>query len=88
MTPITITTDIAAPPDTVWNCWNTPEHVMQWNFALDSWHCPASTIDLRPGGEFHTTMAAKDGSMSFDFWGTYDVVEAPNLLNITMGDGR
>jgi len=61
---------------------------MQWNFAMDSWHCPASTIDFRPGGEFHTTMAAKDGSMSFDFWGTYDVVEPPHLVKSTMGDGR
>ena len=61
---------------------------MQWNFAMDSWHCPASKIDLRPGGEFRSTMAAKDGSMSFDFWGTYDVVEPHQLLNITLGDGR
>jgi uncharacterized protein YndB with AHSA1/START domain len=88
MPPITIHTDISAPLHQVWACWNTPEHVMQWNAAHESWHCPASTIDLRPGGEFHTTMAARDGSTSFDFWGTYDVVEEPNRVNSTMGDGR
>jgi uncharacterized protein YndB with AHSA1/START domain len=88
MQPITITTEIAAPIDTVWNCWNTPEHIMQWNAAHESWHCPASKIDLRPGGEYHTTMAARDGSMSFDFWGTYDEVQAPTFVSSTLGDGR
>ena len=88
MSVITIHTTIAAPVEKVWAFWNTPEHVMQWNAAHESWHCPASKIDLRPGGEFHSTMAARDGSVSFDFWGSYDMVVPNQELRITMGDGR
>jgi uncharacterized protein YndB with AHSA1/START domain len=88
MSTITISASINAPVEKVWTYWNSPEHVMQWNAAHESWHCPASTIDLRDGGEFHTTMAARDGSMSFDFWGRYDVVVPNKELQITMGDGR
>jgi len=37
---------------------------------------------------FTTTMAAKDGSFSFDFWGIYDQVQPNELIEYTMGDGR
>ncbi|MNY67091.1 hypothetical protein D3C86_2046120 [compost metagenome] len=33
-------------------------------------------------------MAAKDGSMSFDFWGEYTLVKENEAINYTMGDGR
>ncbi len=61
---------------------------MQWNAAHESWHCPAATNDLRAGGAFSFTMAAKDGSVSFDFGGTYDRVEENKEIAYTIGDGR
>ena len=66
---IKISAQINASLEKVWDYWTQGEHVTGWNFASDDWHCPESKIDLRPGGEFHSTMAAKDGSFSFDFWG-------------------
>ena len=33
-------------------------------------------------------MEAKDGSMGFDFWGIFDVVNEHRLIESTMGDGR
>ena len=33
-------------------------------------------------------MEAKDGSMGFDFWGTYTKINTNELLETTMGDGR
>ena len=33
-------------------------------------------------------MAAKDGSMSFDFWGTYTLIKQNEAINYVMGDGR
>ena len=33
-------------------------------------------------------MAAKDGSVNFDFWGTYVKVEPNKALEIYLGDGR
>ncbi len=87
-TPITIKADINAPLDKVWNAFNSPEAIRQWNYASDEWHCPASVNDLRPGGAFSHTMAAKDGSMSFDFAGVYSNVQLNDLVEYTLGDGR
>jgi hypothetical protein len=33
-------------------------------------------------------MAARDGSMSFDFWGTFQEIEEQKSLDILIGDGR
>jgi uncharacterized protein YndB with AHSA1/START domain len=85
---ITISTTVNAPIEKVWKCWTTPADIMQWNQASPDWHCPASEVDLKIGGKFSATMAAKDGSFSFDFWGTYDDILENELIMVTMGDGR
>lgn len=85
---ITIEATVQAPIDKVWKYWNEPAHIMQWCQASPEWHAPAAENDLKAGGKFTTTMAAKDGSMSFDFWGIYDTVEPNALIEYTMGDGR
>ena len=85
---ITIQTRVNVPASHAWTCWTAPDHIMGWNFADPSWHCPAATNDLRPGGNFSFTMAARDGSESFDFKGTYDLVEPGQRIEYTMEDGR
>ena len=87
-TTVTIQADVNAPVEKVWNYWNEPQHIMKWNQASDDWHSPASRNDLRVGGEFSTTMAAKDGSFSFDFGGVYTAVDEHKKIAYTMGDGR
>ena len=87
-TVITVEASVNAPIEKVWKCWTSPEHIMQWNHASDDWHCPNAENDLRKGGKFSYTMAAKDGSFSFDFWGIYDDVLENELLMSTLGDGR
>ena len=85
---ITVTTMINVPVQKVWEYWTKEEHVKNWNFAASDWHCPNATNNLQIGGEFHYTMAAKDNSFSFDFWGTYQNIEPEKSLEITLGDGR
>ena len=85
---ITIEADVKAPIEKVWESWTEPKHIMQWNHASDDWHCPKSTNDVRDGGSFSATMAAKDGSFSFDFGGVHDKVKKNELIESTMGDGR
>jgi uncharacterized protein YndB with AHSA1/START domain len=85
---ITVETIVNAPADKVWKSWTEPEHIMQWNNASDDWHTPAAANDLKPGGNFSFTMAAKDGSFSFDFAGTYDTVKENELIAYTIADGR
>jgi uncharacterized protein YndB with AHSA1/START domain len=43
---------------------------------------------LKTNGKFSTIMAAKDGSVSFDFYGTFTDVKEENFIAYTMGDGR
>ena len=88
MKQITVTTNIKAPLTMVWKCWTEPNHVQNWNFASSDWHCPTTENDLKIGGEFHYMMAAKDGSFSFDFWGTFMNIQEEKSLEIILGDGR
>jgi uncharacterized protein YndB with AHSA1/START domain len=85
---ITVETLVQAPVSKAWECWTNPEHITQWNNASADWHTPTATNDLRPGGEFHFEMAARDGSMSFDFNGVYDEVLTNEKIAYTMADGR
>lgn len=86
--PITVQTVINAPMQKVWDYWNKPEHITKWAFASDDWEAPASENDVRVGGTFKTTMAAKDKSASFDFTGTYTVVNEHALIEYDIADGR
>lgn len=87
-TEITVETVINAPVEKVWNYWSLPEHITKWCQASDDWHAPYADNDLRKGGTFKTTMAAKDGSFSFDFGGVYTNVDAYKTLAYTINDGR
>ena len=61
---------------------------MSWNHASDDWHCPAAENNLVVGGNFTYRMAANDGSVSFDFHGTYQKVEPMKLIAYHIEDGR
>ena len=85
---ITVETVVNAKLDTVWKAWNTPEDIKQWNTAQDDWHTTHSTVDLREGGTFLSRMEAKDGSVGFDFEGTYTRVVPHQEIGYRMSDGR
>ncbi|HEY5824555.1 MAG TPA: SRPBCC family protein [Cyclobacteriaceae bacterium] len=88
MKAITVEATVKAPIEKVWAAWGEPKHIMQWCHASDDWHAPYADNDLRTGGKFKTTMAAKDGSFSFDFGGVYDNVEKHKLIEYKIEDGR
>jgi len=83
---ISVATTVAAPIDQVWRAYTIPEDITQWNAASDDWHTTAATVDLRVGGEFCSRMEAKDGSMGFDFAGTYTKVVPHALIEYAFGD--
>lgn len=87
-TRITVSAIVNKPVAHVWDRWTDPVHIMQWNAASDDWHCPKASNDLRTGGKFSSTMAARDGSFSFDFGGVYDDVQLHKRIAYTMADGR
>jgi uncharacterized protein YndB with AHSA1/START domain len=87
-TAITVETTVKAPVEKVWKYWSEPRHITRWCNASDDWHAPDAENDLRVEGKFKTTMAAKDGSQSFDFEGVYTNIQEYKLIEYTMGDGR
>lgn len=87
-TKVTIEAVVNAPVEKVWELWNNPKHVTQWNTPSPDWHTPNAENDLRVGGTFLYRMEAKDGSFGFDFAGTYDDVTPNKRLAYTIGDGR
>jgi len=87
-TKITVEATVNAAIEKVWNCWTAPNHIIKWNNASPDWHTPYAENDLRTGGKFKSTMAARDGSMSFDFEGEYTNVVDQQLIEYALGDGR
>lgn len=79
---------INAPSEKVWELWTGEEHICRWNAANDEWHTPTATNDLKVGGKFSYRMEAKDGSMGFDFKGTYTKVEPNTLIEYSLDDER
>lgn len=85
---ITIESTVNAPVEKVWKYFSEPEHITKWCQASDDWHAPYAENDLRKDGRFRTTMAAKDGSVSFDFSGVYTDVQRNTRIAYAMDDGR
>ena len=83
---ITVEATVAAPIDEVWCAYTTPEDIKQWNTASDDWRTSTATVDLRVGGTFSSRMEAKDGSMGFDFAGTYTNIVKHKLIEYSFGD--
>jgi uncharacterized protein YndB with AHSA1/START domain len=87
-TAVTVQATVNKPIQDVWAFWNEPEHITQWCQASDDWHAPFAENDLQTGGRFKTTMAAKDGSYSFDFSGAYTEVQPMEKIAYRLDDDR
>ena len=83
---ITVETIVAAPVERVWRAYTTPEDIKRWNAASDDWHTTSAQVDLREGGAFSSRMEAKDGSMGFDFAGTYTKIVEHKRIDYSFGD--
>ena len=85
---ITIKATIAADKQKVWDYYTKPEHIMKWNFAADTWHCPSASNNMQVGGKYLARMEAKDGSFGFDFEATYNEITDGESYTYTMPDNR
>ena len=88
MEPLIVNVTINAPIEKVWAFFTEAEHIVNWNFAHESWHCPKAENNLEIGGEFFYTMAAKDKSASFVFHGTYTEIIPLQKIEYHIEDGR
>lgn len=83
---IVVESMVRAPLAHVWRVYTTPEDIVQWNAASEDWHTTSSTVDLREGGVFSSRMEARDGSMGFDFEGTYTRIVEHERIEYVFGD--
>lgn len=88
MEKITVQTKVNKDANSTWTYWTEPEHITGWNFASPDWHCPRAINDVKPGGRFSWRMEAKDGSMGFDFCGSYLSVKHAQQITAKLDDGR
>ncbi len=73
---ITVQATISAARSKVWDYYTNPKHIINWNFADPSWHCPSASNDLVVGGRFVAKMEARDGSFGFVFEAVYtEIIE-------------
>ena len=87
-TAITVETTVNTLVEKAWDFFTNPVRIIQWYHASDDWHAPYADNDLREGGKFKTTMASKDGKMSFDFEGEYTLVVKHERIDYSIVDGR
>jgi uncharacterized protein YndB with AHSA1/START domain len=71
---ITVQAAISANKQKVWDYYTQAQHILNWNFADPSWHCPSASNDLKLGGSYLARMEARDGSFGFDFDAIYTEV--------------
>ncbi len=86
--PITVSVVVPCSPLQAWHAFTDPVAVKSWNFASADWHCPDARNDLRPGGQFSYRMAARDGSMGFDYEGRFTEVTPHSRIRFTLGPDR
>ena len=83
---IIVETLVQAPVEKTWASFTTPHDIEQWNAASDDWHTTKASVDLREGGHFSSRMEAKDGSVGFDFAGTYTRIVLHKLIEYALGE--
>ncbi|MCF8407440.1 MAG: SRPBCC domain-containing protein [Crocinitomicaceae bacterium] len=85
MNKIVVTATIHAPIEKVWDCYTNPTHIVNWNFADPSWHCPRAENDMKIGGTYKARMEAKDGSFGFDFEAVYTEINEGKSFTFEFG---
>jgi uncharacterized protein YndB with AHSA1/START domain len=82
----TITRELAAPRELVFEAITRPEHFAVW-FGTAAVEVPQEslTMDVRPGGAFRAVMVLPDGNR-IDWAGEYLEVDPPAHLSMTLTD--
>jgi uncharacterized protein YndB with AHSA1/START domain len=87
---LTLTRLYDAPRELVFRAWTEPERLRRW-CAPTGFTSPVANGDMRPGGEWYSTMRAPDGR-EFRLVGRYTEIVPPERLAFTHAwldnDGR
>ena len=96
MTKITVSSTIqnndVITKDFIWDSYTNPIHIVNWNYADPSWHCPVATNDMKVGGKYTCRMEEKNNNnaaIGFDFIATYtDIKMGEQFTYVLDGDNR
>jgi uncharacterized protein YndB with AHSA1/START domain len=70
-----------APPELLFDCMTTPEHLTRfWGPTGTTTPVATITVDLRPGGAFETTMVSDTDGSSYTMRAVYVEVSRPGRL--------
>ena len=85
---ITVQALVSASRQKAWETYTEPDHIVNWNFASDDWHCPSAENKLKVGGVYKARMEAKDGAYGFDFEAVYRELDPGHSFTYELADGR
>lgn len=85
---IEVSVVVDAPTLKVWDYYTNPMHIVHWNFADPSWHCPSAENEMVVGGKYQARMEARDGSMGFDFIAFYTMIKMGECFEYEFGDRK
>ena len=83
---ITVKTTINQGAKKVWEFYTNPSHIVNWNYADPSWHCPSAENDMSTGGRYKARMEARDGSFGFDFEAVYSEITPGKSFTYQFGE--
>jgi uncharacterized protein YndB with AHSA1/START domain len=80
---MTITAELGASPDRVWQLWKDPRQLEQW-WGPPIWPSTFTSHDLRPGGRAAYHMTGPDGERAHGWW---EVLETDPPRSLVFRDG-
>lgn len=80
---LVIVSELAAPPQRVWQVWADPRQLERW-WGPPEWPATFVDHDLRPGGRTSYYMTGPDGSKAHGWW-TFAAVDEPRSIELDDG---
>jgi len=80
--------EINAPVSKVWEIWNDPKSIVQWNPVSDHWETSDEDNKIKEGEKFFSRKQSDNESAKLDLEGTYDEVIHEDTIAYTMKDGQ
>ncbi|MBD3780607.1 MULTISPECIES: SRPBCC domain-containing protein [unclassified Cellulomonas] len=80
---LTIVSELAAPPERVWQVWADPRQLERW-WGPPTWPATFTAHDLVPGGRAAYVMTGPDGEQAHGWWRVL-AVDAPRSLELDDG---
>lgn len=80
--------EINAPVNKVWEIWNDPKAIVQWNPVSDHWETSDENNKIKEGEKFFSRKESNNDSAKLDLEGTYDKVIHEETIAYTMTNGQ